>query len=133
VTEDLFLEEQFRHVHVSTQDMVAPFVARYYPGTLRRRLNSVFLRQEGKPEPLAVPATVVSSPEPQQYLPEEFLAACRDAVAFAERLAAGQVETPSDDLLALAKRAVQQQEARRGEDVDAWAERLARDVGNATD
>lgn len=38
-----------------------------------------------------------------------------------------------DDLLALAKRVVEQQKARKDEDVQAWAERLAREVGNATD
>jgi hypothetical protein len=71
--------------------------------------------------------------QPGQRIPTEFSAACREAVTFAQRLATGQVEAPSPDLLALAKQAQQQCDARKNEDVQAWAEQLARDVGNAMD
>jgi hypothetical protein len=70
---------------------------------------------------------------PGQRMTTEFRAACREAVTFAQRIEAGQVEAPSPDLLALAKQAAQQCAARKNEDGQAWAERLARDAGNATD
>jgi hypothetical protein len=63
----------------------------------------------------------------------EFIAACQEAVSFAQRLSAGLIEKPSTDLLALAKQVVQQQQRRQAEDVQPWAERLARDVGDAVD
>ena len=43
------------------------------------------------------------------------------------------IESPSAELLALAKQVVQQQQVRRQDDIQAWAERLAQDVGNAVD
>jgi hypothetical protein len=63
----------------------------------------------------------------------QFIADCREAVSFAERFDAVHVEPASPDLLALARQVVAQQAQRQSEDVRAWAERLARDVGNATD
>jgi hypothetical protein len=65
--------------------------------------------------------------------PDEVTAACQEAVSFAQRLASGKVEMPPADLLALARQVVQQQQMRQEEDVEAWAEQLARDVGHATD
>jgi hypothetical protein len=58
--------------------------------------------------------------------------ACREAVLFAQRLPAGKVEAPSADMLELARLAVQRQ-AQQEEDVEAWAERLAREVGDIVD
>jgi hypothetical protein len=62
-----------------------------------------------------------------------FGAACREAVLFAQKLPARQFEVPSAELLALAERAVASCEARKNEDVNEWANRLAQDVSNATD
>jgi hypothetical protein len=76
---------------------------------------------------------LLSSLDPEKRMSTEFKAACREAVTFAQRFEAGQVEAPSPDLLALAKRAAEQCAARRNEDVQTWAEQLARDVGNTTD
>lgn len=63
----------------------------------------------------------------------EFTAACREAVSIARSLPAGKFTAPSAELLALAKQAVQRQRERQGENVEAWAKRLAQDVGHLTD
>ena len=61
---------------------------------------------------------------------DAFVDACREAELFANRLAAQSWETPSPDMLALAKQVVREQEAQDNEDVQTWADRLANDVGN---
>jgi hypothetical protein len=74
-----------------------------------------------------------TSEKPKQRALEEFNTACREAVNFARQLVNGQVKASSPDLLALAKRAAEQCAARKNEDVEAWAERLARDISNTMD
>jgi hypothetical protein len=115
--------------HVATRELVTPLIDSFYPAMRAGRENSVVLREQG----LAVPPAPVSSSDSGQGLPADFLAACREAVSFAQQLPAGRVQAPSAELLALAKRAVEQQLARKDEDVQSWAEQLARDGGKATD
>jgi len=64
---------------------------------------------------------------------DEFVAACDEAVSFAQRLNVGHVDTPSLATLALARQALQTQQKLQQEDVDVWAERLAREVCADTD
>jgi hypothetical protein len=66
-------------------------------------------------------------------LAEHFRASCRTTVSLAQQLQAGRAMTPSADLLALAKQAAEHRASRKDEDIQTWAERLARDTGNATD
>jgi hypothetical protein len=127
MNETFLVEEPFRHVW--SRDLVAPLVALFHSGTRLGRENSVVLREQAR----AAPPGAATSPAPEQRLTAEFSAACREAVTFAQRLGTGQVEALSPELLALAKQAAQQCAARKKEDVQAWAEQLARDVGNATD
>jgi hypothetical protein len=123
----LSLEEPFRYA--MTHALVDPLVCLFRFGTRRGRENSIVLSE---PAP-AAPHGAASLDEEQERATQEFLADCRAAVAFAGRLAAGQLDTPSPELLALAKRALQRQQALKAEDVQTWAERLARDVSGATD
>src|SRR5262249_15479894 len=110
-------------------NLVVPLITLFYSVTRAGRQNSVVLREQAR----AVPSTSVTSLGPEQRILAEFSADCREAVTFAQRILTGQVEAPSPDLIALATRAAQQCAARKNEDVQAWAEQLARDVGNATD
>ncbi len=64
---------------------------------------------------------------------EEFDIARREAVAFAQQLSSREVAMASPELLALARQAAQRLQARQAEDVQTWADRLARDVGDAVD
>jgi hypothetical protein len=57
-----------------------------------------------------------------------FRAACEEAVAFAGSMLDGTLPPPSPEVLALAKRAVESCEARKNEDVNAWAKRLTENV-----
>jgi hypothetical protein len=67
--------------------------------------------------------------------PEEdpFADACREAVASARRMAAGQAGAGDPALPDLARRAAREQAARRDEDAGGWARRLAADVADAND
>jgi uncharacterized protein (TIGR04255 family) len=125
--EILPLEASFRHV--STRDLVAPLLSLFYSATRAGRENSVVLREQAM---VAPPEAATLSAREQGFL-DKFSADCRQAVSFAQRIVTGQVEAPSPDLLALARQAAQQCAARKDEDVQAWADRLARDVGSATD
>jgi hypothetical protein len=126
VNELLQLDDPFRHV--STRDLISPLLALFYHVARVGRENSVFLHEQAQ-----AASSPLASLAADQRLAHEFTTACRATVLFAQRLPAGQVEAPSADMLALAERALQQQTARKSEDLAAWADRLARDVGNATD
>lgn len=106
----LLIDNPFRHV--STENLLAP-LAPFYRTIWAGCENSVVLGE--------------------QRLLDEFRITCNDAVAFAQRAFSGQVATPSQEMLELARRAIQSCDARKDEDVQAWAERLARDVGHLTD
>jgi hypothetical protein len=106
----LMLERRF--LNVAGYDLIAPF-ADLLESALRGRENSVVLSERRKVE--------------------ELRGACNEAVAFAQQMPTGRIGGVSPHLLALAEKAVQQCALRKDEDVQAWAERLARDVGNATD
>jgi hypothetical protein len=69
----------------------------------------------------------------RQRLADQFQTTCRATVTLAQQLQTGQVKAPSADLLALAKQAAEHCASRKDEDIQIWAERLARDTGNATD
>jgi hypothetical protein len=73
------------------------------------------------------------APDTASASADEFSLACREAVTFAQLLSSGRAAVPPANMLELAKRVVLKQKARKAEDVQTWAERLARDVGNATD
>ncbi len=109
--EFLLLDNPYRHV--LTRDLLAP-LAPFYRVIWAGCENSVVLGE-------------------QQRLANEFATACGEAVTFAQRIVSGQLEVPSMSLLTLAKQALQHCSARQNEDVQVWAERLAREVGNATD
>jgi hypothetical protein len=115
--------------HVSKRELVAPLIDLFLSRTRSGRENSVFLRKHAQD----VLPTADILLDAEQRLMSEFSAACQDAVDFAQRMASGQVGMPSPEMLALAKRAAQQCAARNNEDVQVWAEQLARDVGNAVD
>jgi hypothetical protein len=128
MVESLLLEDPFRHVATQELDRFAPSLLRFWSVRRVGQANSLVLRQQaGRGS-----SPAAASPE-EERLVNEFLASCREAVSFAQQMAAGQVETPSAELLALARRAVERQQALEGEDVKTWAERLAKDVGLATD
>jgi len=114
--------------HVSTRDFFAPVVAWFHSVIQIGCENSIVLREQSRACLPAPPGT-----GQEQLLAAEFKAACHEAVTFAQQLKTGQVGHLSHDLIALARQAVQQCAAREKEDVQTWADRLARDVGNATD
>lgn len=110
MSDALLLERRF--LNVAGGDFIAPF-ASLLEAVLRGRENSVVLSERRKVE--------------------EFKGACNEAVAFAQQMTTGRIGGVSVHLLALAEKAVQQCALRKDEDVQVWAERLARDVGNVTD
>src|SRR5207249_4481726 len=57
----------------------------------------------------------------------------QEAVSFAESMLAPGSVVFSEEMLGLANRAAEQCARRANEDVKSWAERLARDVSDATD
>ena len=90
----------------------------------------VLLLQEGTV--WLLPGRSLESIEAER-LADEAREAGGDIVSFAQRILRGDVPTPSPDLMELADRAARQCAERQREDVRAWAERLAGDVGDATD
>jgi len=60
-------------------------------------------------------------------------AAGREIVAFAQGILRGQAQPASAEMMDLADRAARQCAERDGEDIRAWAEKLAGDVGDCTD
>jgi len=69
----------------------------------------------------------------QHQFADASAAAGREIVAFAQGILRGQAQAVSADMMDLADRAARQCAERDGEDVRAWAEKLAGDVGDCTD
>lgn len=115
--------------HVSTQGLVDPFIALFYSVTRVGHENSVVLRDQTQGGPSAALAAF----DPGRRTLHDFSTDCRGAVTFAQQSMTGRVTTLSSALIALAEQAAQQCALRKNEDAQAWAEQLARDVGNATD
>jgi hypothetical protein len=126
MSEGLLLENRF--LHVWSRDLVAPFVVVFSTGAWLGRENSVVLREQMRPAQTAATLSLGD-----QALLDEFSAACREAVLFAERILTDQYGELPPELQALANQAAEECAARQQEDVQSWAEQLARDVGNATD
>jgi hypothetical protein len=114
--EALLQENPFNYV--SKRELVQPLIDAFFTRTRSGLENSIFLSE----------LTALD-----RHLMSEFSIACQDTINFAQLMAQGQLEPPPPKLLDLAKRAVQQCMARQNEDVQVWAERLARDVSEVTD
>jgi len=123
---EMLADNPFRHV-LTRDAVVGAFLAVVYSHFLPGGENSVVLQNQLRDRSSA------SVQDAEEWDDEEFLADCQAAVSLANQLLTGEIGTPSAEILALAKQAVEGCEARKTEDFQGLAERLARDVGQATD
>jgi hypothetical protein len=116
-------------IHDSTRALLAPLVS-LFSAVMQSGELSVTLANQARVfgEPAAL--TLIDA---EKGRAEEIRTACRDALTFAEQMMSGQIAVSSADLLALARQAAEGCEARKQEDIQTWADRLARDVGHVAD